>query len=238
MISDSEVQRALVVVAHPDDVDFGAAGTIASWTDAGIAVSYCLVTNGDAGGFDPGTPRKEIAGIRQREQTAAAEILGVTDLHFLGYPDGMVEANLSLRRDISRVIRQVKPQRILIQSPVRNFKRIYASHPDHLAAGEAAMCAVYPDARNPYVFTELVDEGHEPWAVPETWVMATENPDHFVDTTAAFDRKIAALRAHVSQHQDPDGMAARIRGWNEQIAVAGGFPSGHTAEGFTVIDTQ
>ena len=238
MIPDAEVERALVVTAHPDDVDFGAGGTIAGWTDAGITVSYCLVTNGDAGGFDPATPRDQIAGIRQREQAAAAKIVGVTDLHFLGYPDGMVESTLNLRRDISRVIRQVRPHRLVIQSPVRNFDRLFASHPDHLAAGEAAMCALYPDARNPFVFTELIDEGLEAWAVPETWIMATEKPNHFVDTTVNFERKIAALRAHDSQHQDPDGMALRVRGWNEQLGTIAGFPAGHTAESFVVLDTK
>ena len=238
MIPDAEVERALVVTAHPDDVDFGAAGTIAGWTDAGIAVSYCIVTNGDAGGFDPATPRNQIAGIRQREQTAAAKSVGVTDLHFLGYPDGMLECSMNLRRDISRVIRQVRPQRLLIQSPVRNFDRLFASHPDHLAAGEAAMCALYPDSRNPFVFTELIDEGFEAWAVPETWIMATEKPNHFVDTTVNFDRKIEALRAHESQHQDPDAMAQRVRGWNELLATTAGFPEGHTAESFVVLDTK
>jgi len=104
VLDDDEVQRALVIVAHPDDVDFGAAGTVATWTAAGIEVAYCIVTDGDAGGFDPNVPRDEIPGIRRAEQTAAAKVVGVSDLGFLGYPDGRLMATLELRRDIAREI--------------------------------------------------------------------------------------------------------------------------------------
>src|SRR6266487_4122070 len=117
MLDDDEVQRALVIIAHPDDVDFGAAGTVATWTAAGIEVSYCIVTDGDAGGFDPNVPRPEIPGIRRAEQTAAAKVVGVNDLAFLGYPDGRVLATLELRRDLAREIRRVRPQRVLCPSP-------------------------------------------------------------------------------------------------------------------------
>ena len=153
-------EGVLVITAHPDDLDFGAAGTIAMWTDSGVKVSYCICTDGDAGGFDPAVPRSEIPGIRRAEQTAAAAEIGVKaeDIHFLGYPDGALLVTLDLRRDISRVIRQVRPQIVVTQSPVRSFERIYASHPDHLAAGEAALCAVYPDARNPFAHTTLTEE--------------------------------------------------------------------------------
>src|SRR5205807_8650072 len=128
------VQRALAVMAHPDGVDFGAAGTIAQWTDAGVEVGYCIITNEDAGGFDPAVPRSEIGAIRRAEQTAAAKEVGVTDVRFLGYPDGRLEVSFDLRRDIARVIREVRPQRVICQSPQRNMLRIPASHPDHLAA--------------------------------------------------------------------------------------------------------
>jgi LmbE family N-acetylglucosaminyl deacetylase len=120
---------------------------------------------------------------------------------------------------------------------VRDFTRIFASHPDHLAAGEATMCAVYPDARNPFTFTELLDEGFEAHTTWQTWIMGGPNPNRYVDTTAQFDRKVAALLCHESQHQNPQGMRDRVRGWNEQIAKAAGFPEGHTAEAFLVIET-
>jgi LmbE family N-acetylglucosaminyl deacetylase len=150
VLEDSEIERALVITAHPDDVDFGAAGTVATWTAKGIEVTYCVCTDGDAGGFDPAVPRSEIPGIRRAEQEAAAKAVGVSDVRFLGYQDGKLTPSLELRRDISRVIRQVRPQRALIQSPERNWARVGASHPDHLAAGTAAIAAVYPDARNPF----------------------------------------------------------------------------------------
>jgi LmbE family N-acetylglucosaminyl deacetylase len=237
MAEEREIKRVLVVTAHPDDVDFGAAGTIAGFTDRGVEVGYCIVTNGDAGGFDADTPRSEIAGIRQQEQTAAGIVLGVTQLVFLGHPDGAVQATLELRRDISREIRRFKPDVVLTQNPLWDFNRIYGSHPDHRYTGEATMCAVYPDARNPFTFTELIDEGFEPHAAWQTWIMGSTTPNHYVDTTSQFDRKINALLCHASQFANPDGMKARIRVWNEQLATAAGFPAGSTAESFQIVET-
>jgi LmbE family N-acetylglucosaminyl deacetylase len=240
-VTDTEnpVERALVVVAHPDDLDFGAAGTIASWTDEGIVVSYCVITDGDAGGFDPDVPRSEIGGIRQGEQRAAGKELGVDDIVFLGYPDGALVVSLDLRRDISRVIRQKRPQRVLLQSPERNWERIYASHPDHLAAGEAALCAVYPDARNPFTHLELAAEGLEAWTVGEVWVMSTGGgANRYVDVTDVFDRKVAALRAHESQTSHMDDLEDRLRMWATMNAKAAGFAEGRLAEAFRVIDTR
>ncbi len=161
----------LLVTAHPDDVDFGSAGSVAAFTAAGLEVTYCIVTNGDAGGSDREMSRSEVAALRQDEQRAAAAVVGVSDVRFLGHPDGRVQATLELRRDISRVIRQVRPERVITQSPERNLDFIYASHPDHLAAGEAAVCAVYPDARNPFAHPELL-EGEEPRAA-WTWVQSS-----------------------------------------------------------------
>jgi LmbE family N-acetylglucosaminyl deacetylase len=240
-MTDNEyvVERVLVVVAHPDDIDFGAAGTIATWTDAGLEVSYCVITDGDAGGFDPAVPRSEIGGIRQAEQRAAAKAVGVDDVVFLGYPDGRLEVTLDLRRDLSRVIRQKRPQRILLQSPERNWERIYASHPDHLAAGEATMCAVYPDARNPFTHLELAEEGLEAWTVGETWVMSTgANANRYVDVTDVFDRKVEALLAHESQTSHMDNLENMLRTWLTFNATAAGYPDGRLAEAFRVIDTR
>jgi LmbE family N-acetylglucosaminyl deacetylase len=234
----TDIKTILVVTAHPDDVDFGAAGSVATWTDKGIDVHYCIVTDGDAGGFDAAVPRSEIPRIRREEQTRAAKTVGVTDLHFLGYPDGRLESSIELRRDLSRVIRQVRPDRMLCPSPERNFSRIYASHPDHLAAGEAAVCAVYPDARNPWAHPELLQqEGLEPHTVPELWLMASNKADHFVDTTAQIDRKIAALLCHESQMPDPSRIPTLITDWGATIAAMAGLPAGHYAEGFQRVET-
>lgn len=238
VLDDSEINRVLAVMAHPDDIDFGAAGTIAGWTARGIEVSYLMVTDGDAGGFDPTVPRADIAGTRQAEQRAAAKCAGVEDVRFLGYPDGMVEATLGLRRDLARVIRQTRPDRVVIPSPERNYERIYAGHPDHRAVGSAALDAVYPDARNPFTFTELLlKENLEAWTVREVWISGGPNPNHYVDVTATFDRKVAALRAHVSQTAHMDGLEDMLRNWLSAGAQAAGLPEGTLAEAFRVIPT-
>ncbi len=238
MPADDAVERILVVTAHPDDVDFGSAGSIARWTDAGIEVSYCICTSGEAGGFDLTVPRPTMVEIREAEQRAAAKVVGVSDVTFLRYPDGRLESSFDLRRDISREIRRVRPQRVIGQSPERNFQRVYASHPDHLAAGEATMAAVYPDARNPFAHPELLEEGFEPWAAGEMYLAAAGATDIVVDITDTFERKIDALKCHVSQHPDPDGLDERIRGWNAANAALGGLPEGRLAESYLRVDTQ
>lgn len=233
----TDVERILVVVAHPDDVDFGAAATIAGWVDAGIDVRYCLVTRGDAGGFDD-TPRDQMPVLREREQRDAAAEVGVKDLTFLGYPDGQLYVTHELRRDITREIRRFRPDRVLTHSPMRNWQRIGPSHPDHLATGEAALCAVYPDARNPFAHPELLaDEGFDAWTVREVWFMGGPTPDHFVDVTDTFDRKVAALRRHVSQTAHMDDLEEMLRTWLTAAAATGGLPEGRVAEAFQVLAT-
>jgi LmbE family N-acetylglucosaminyl deacetylase len=123
-------------------------------------------------------------------------------------------------------------------SPERNYERIYASHPDHLATGEATLCAVYPDARNPFAHPELLEEGLEPWTVAEVWMSTTGKPNVFVDTTDVIDRKMDALRSHVSQHPDPDRLDELIRGWGAMVAQLGGLPEGRLAEGFQRVVTE
>lgn len=235
---DTEIERALVVGAHPDDIDFGCAGTVAAWVDAGIEVTYLLVTRGDQGGFDD-TPREQMAAIREAEQRAAAKAVGVTDVRFLeGYRDGWVEPTRELERDIARVIRQVRPQRMLIQSPERNYERLPASHSDHLATGEAAIRAIYPTARNPYAWPELMsDEGLEPWVVNEVFISAHPGADHAVDVTATFERKIAALREHRTQTEHMgEELEPMVRDWLTRNAGVGGLPDGHLAEMYLVTE--
>ncbi len=229
--------RALVVAAHPDDVDFGAGGTVAAWTKAGIEVAYCVVTDGEAGGDDPSVTRAEMAATRRDEQRAAAAEVGACEVTFLGYPDGRVEAGMGLRRDLTRVVRAFRPQVVIAPSPERWWERIYASHPDHLAVGEAATCTVYPDARNPFAHPELLDEGLEPHTVGELWLMASPEEDVAVDITATFDRKIAALLLHRSQMKDPDAIARRMRTAAEAAAAGAGMPVGTLAETFRRVAT-
>lgn len=229
----------LVVTAHPDDVDFGAAGSVAAWTSQGLKVCYCVVTDGDAGGFDPSISRSAMASIRRQEQLEAARVVGVEEVIFLGYPDGRLEPSLNLRRDLARVIRQVRPQRVVCQSPERDYTRLFASHPDHLAAGEACLGAVYPDSRNPFAFPELLEEGLEPHVVEEVWIMgAWARSDTFVDVTDTFDKKLTALRAHHSQEVDANGqLEERIRSWLTANAERAGWEPGRLAEGFLVVKT-
>jgi len=240
VLDDSAVRRVLAVMAHPDDVDFGAAGTVAGWTARGIAVTYLIVTDGDAGGFDDGMTRAQMGALRRDEQRAAAACVGVDDVRFLGYPDGMLEPTLGLRRDIARVIRQVRPDRVVMPSPERNYERIHPSHPDHRAVGAAALDAVYPDARNPYAFPELLaDEGLEAWTVREVWLTGGPAVNHYVDVTDDFDRKLAALKSHASQTAHlGDGLAEELRGWLGANAAAAGLPDGRLAESFQVVDTS
>jgi LmbE family N-acetylglucosaminyl deacetylase len=232
-------QRVLAVAAHPDDLDFGASGTVARWVAAGAEVTYLLVTRGDQGGFDD-TPRDQMPAIREKEQRDAAAALGVSDVRFLdGFRDGWVEPTPDLVREIVRVIRDVRPDRMLAQSPERNWDRIGAGHPDHLAAGEASIRALYPAARNPFAFPELLaDEGLEPWAVPQLWLLAHPTPDTFVDITDTFDRKLAALRAHVSQTAHNGDLEVNLRRWGAVNAGRGGLPEGRLAESFKVVDTR
>lgn len=235
----ADVQRVLCVHAHPDDVDFGCAGTVAGWVDAGIEVAYLLVTRGDAGGFDD-TPREQMPILRETEQRAAAAAVGVKQVEFLeGYRDGVLTPTIELRRDITAAIRRFRPDRILTNSPLRRWDRIAGpSHPDHLAAGEATTCAVYPDARNPFAFPELLrDRGLEPWTVREIWYSGGPDPDHLVDVTDTYERKLAALRAHVSQTSHLDDLDGLLRARMAAIALAGGLPEGRLAEGYTVLST-
>jgi len=206
-------------------------------TDAGHRVVYCLVTDGQAGGFDNKISRDRMAEIRREEQAAAAKVVGVTELHFLGFPDGAVMADLELRLAISRVIRQVRPDVVVTQSPVRNLERIYGSHPDHIATGEATLCAVYPDSRNEFAHVELMVEGHQPHNVPEVWIVGGPEADYFVDITETYDRKIEALLCHASQMQDPSRIPQLIREWGERVAEEGGLEPGRLAEGFRKLAT-
>jgi LmbE family N-acetylglucosaminyl deacetylase len=238
VLKPEQIERALVITAHPDDVDFGAAGTVANLTDAGVIVTYCLVTDGEAGGFDQSIERTRMAAIRREEQTKAAAEVGVTDLCFLGYADGGVEFNLELRHALSRVIRQGRPQVVITQSPHINLASVYGSHADHVATGQGVWAAVYPDARNPFAFPELLTSGFEPWSVDEIWVMNHHEANDAVDITHQIERKIRALRCHVSQHRDPDVLETRVREWFRSNAEEAGLPEGSSAERFYVVDAR
>lgn len=195
----------MVVFAHPDDAEFGSAGTVAGWTRQGIEVAYVCVTDGSAGSNEPGARREDILRVREQEQRAACDVLGVKDITNLGYVDGSVQVTLDLRRDITRQVRRFRPHILVTPDPVRwwDDERTYVNHPDHRAVGQACMNVVNPDSNTRPQFPELLDEGYEPWEIPNLWISSFEgDADTYVDITETIDDKIAALRCHASQIHD------------------------------------
>jgi LmbE family N-acetylglucosaminyl deacetylase len=234
-----EVSRCLVVAAHPDDIDFGAAGTIAAWTSTGMQVTYCVCTSGEAGDIE-GVPRHRVGEIRRDEQLAAAAEVGVRDVVFLDHPDGRLTPSLELRRDITRVIRTVRPHRVVTWSPEINWDFVVTAHPDHRAVGESTFAAVYPDARNPHAHPELLaDEGLQPWTVAELWLV--DSParlvNRAVDVTEHFPAKLAALHAHKSQTARIPELAAAIERHLTLVAERNGLSANRLAEAFQVVKT-
>lgn len=227
----------LVVVAHPDDADFGCGGTIAKWVNEGVEVHYCLATSGGAGGFDPSIDRSLMPEIRRNEQRNAGAIYGVSSIEFLEFEDGSVEPNQRLRHDISRVIRKIRPDTVVCQSPERNYQRIHASHPDHIATGEAALRSVYPDSRNRFAFPDLFDEGLEPHIVPQVLLMASPQSNLVSDITMTIDTKIRALLEHKSQLPNPHDLPIFIRNWARTAAEEAGYASPTLIELFQVVQT-
>lgn len=230
------IERVLVVAAHPDDADFGCSGTMAHWSDAGIAVTLLLITRGEQGAL-PDVDSAGIPGLREAEQRAAAAHLGVDDVRFLdGFRDGWLEPSFDLQHQIVRVIRDVRPQRVLCQSPERWYDRPHASHPDHLAAGEATFRACYPAAENPFAWPELLEEDLQPWKVGEIWLMAHPHPTHAVDITGTFERKVAALMEHSSQTGHRADLEHVLREWGRQTAARFELGEDRLAEMFGVVE--
>jgi LmbE family N-acetylglucosaminyl deacetylase len=241
VLPEDEVERVLVVVAHPDDAEFWLGGTVAGWTDRGIEVSYCVLTDGEGGGFDPDLAREEIPRLRRAEQHHAAALLGVKAVRFLGLPEeGLRSVRREVHEELVRAIRQVRPQRVVTWNPEWNWQRFRSCHPDHIATGAAALEAIYPDASNPFALAHLRDdEGLEPWTMREVWLINSPGREinHYVDITATFDRKVAAVRAHTSQIQDPDALAGRLRDRIADSTSAAGLAEGRLAEAFQVVPT-
>lgn len=228
----TDVRRILVIVAHPDDAEFGCAGSVARWVEEGREVFYCLVTNGNRGSDDAHMTPERLAVIREEEQRAAARTLGVKDLSFLGYPDGELEDTREARRDVIREIRRYRPDRVVCQNPFPTLNP-YSGHRDHRNAGRLALDAVYPYARDRMHFPELLAEGFQPHKVRQVYLMGHGEPDTVVDVTLSMDRKLAALRCHASQLKDFAGVEGLVR----QRAADLAKPHGYTyAEAFRVID--
>ncbi|WP_417216464.1 PIG-L deacetylase family protein [Arthrobacter sp.] len=233
------VRRVLCFGAHPDDLDFGASGTVAAWTRAGVEVQYCIMTDGDAGGFDP-AHRGDIVAMRHEEQRGAARSVGVEQVHFLGERDGYLEPTHEVQRKIVALIRRVGPDVVLAMHPERDWTRMQRSHPDHLACGEAVTRAVYPAVENPYAYPDLQESGLEAFKLRWLWLYGgpEERQNHAVDITDTFDAKLTALRAHLSQHPDVAKMESFVRSNSESLAAAHGWGTGRLAEVFHVVEVN
>lgn len=225
-------RRALVVVAHPDDAEFGAGGTIAAWAREGTAVRYLVLTDGAAGTADPAMTRERLIPLRADEQRAACTELGVEDVAFLGYPDGYLEPTIEVRRKVAAEIRRFRPEVVLTTNPeLRWTSRGRVNHPDHRAAGDLVLHCINPAASSRLWDLDLLEEGLEPWDVSELWLMGFGAGPHLVDVTATFERKLAALRCHASQLGDWDP-EERMRALGAEL----GEPAGVAlAEAFTVL---
>lgn len=238
MLAEHEVKRALVIVAHPDDAEFWTGGTIAHWTDAGVAVTYCVLTDGETGGYDPRIPREDIPRIRRDEQRQAAALLGVKDVRFFGLPEGEIRVgDTQLQRALVAVIRAVRPRRVVTWSPEWNWQRFRSCHRDHRATGEVTLGAIYPDAGNQFAHFSLREEGLEAWTVREAWLINSPHVNHYVDITETFARKVAAVRLHTSQTGNRQDLAAELRERISANTAAAQLPADRLAEAFQVVAT-
>src|SRR5919199_3866352 len=201
--TEPEGNSVLVVMAHPDDAEFGCGGTIAGWAAAGKEINYVLCTSGDKGTSDPSISPYELARMRRTEQINAAHALGARDVVFLTHEDGTLRNTIELRRDIVRELRRFRPDAVICQDPTMRWGGSrYLNHPDHRAAGDACLDAVYPSARDPHVFPELLLDNLLPHKVREVFMSTFQNADVWIDITSCMDRKLAALREHKSQVSD------------------------------------
>ncbi len=230
--TDLEIERALVVYAHPDDAEFGLAGTMAKWARAGVEITYCMVTNGASGSSDPNMTRERLKAIREAEQREAAEILGVKHCVFLGHEDGYLYPTLEVRRDVARQIRIHRPDVLFAQDPSMRIARdFYVNHPDHMAAGEVALRSINPDASTRLMFPELWTEEHlEPHKPKALFLQAFGEGGTVIDISDVLEIKIKALRAHRSQLGESEERLVR------EFARRTGEPAGYAAaESFRVV---
>lgn len=214
VVTDPSLSSAMVVVAHADDAEYGCSGTVAQLTRKGWEVVYVLCTDGSKGSEDRQISGEELSGIRRQEQIDAGKILGLKTVEFLGYPDSFLMPSLELRKDIARMIRKHRPDVLITNSPTRDLSNnAYIGHPDHQAAGEAALSAVYPTSRDHLAYPDMLEEGLEPHKVHEVWVMrGGDDANHVVGLSEEdLEKSIAALRAHSSQV--PEEVGERVKEW-------------------------
>lgn len=201
----------LVILAHPDDPEFFCGATLARWASTGHQIYYCLLTRGDKGVRDNTMDPNDLAKLREEEQKKAANVIGAKDVEFLGYQDGYLVPDLQARKEVARVIRKIKPDVIVSCDPTYMFGENNINHPDHRAAGQIVIDAVFPGAGNPLYFPELLDEGLQPHGVAEVWLSVTGQPNITVEVTEFWTRKIQALHCHETQISDMGQLDERLR---------------------------
>ena len=221
----------MVVVAHPDDLEFSSAGTVAKLTDLGKKVILIQVTSGDRGTSDRTIKPEQIAAIREEEEREAARRLGIAEVVFLRYPDGEVPHDVHLRGNITKMIRTYQPDVVITHDAFRP----YALHPDHRHVGLSTTDAVYPCARDPWAYPEQIEAGLETWKVAEIWFFGAEHPDRYVDVTATFERKIEALKAHETQVGKSGDWVERVAERMREVARDKPF---ELAEAFKVVQLR
>lgn len=226
--------RVLIVTAHPDDMEFASAGTVAAWADAGAEITVCLGTDGTAGTQDRGLMGKKLHDVRLAETEAAAQVLGVKEVTWLGYRDGYVEYTLDLKRDIARAFRKYRPHRFVVMDPTPTIEDRFINHPDHRAIGQASLDVAMTSGTTPGIFPELLEEGFEPWrGLRELWIAGPGGGPRIVDISATIDRKIESLLCHKSQvGERADAIASWVRESTAELGKASGFAH---AESFRVI---
>ena len=233
---DKDFSRGMVVVAHADDAEFGCSGTVAKLCAAGWEMVYVMCTDGSKGSSDREITQRQLASIRRKEQQNAGKTLGLKDVVFLDYEDSMLQPTLALRKDIAREIRRYKPDVLITMYPMRNLDGGWGvGHPDHMAAGEAALQAVFPTARDHMTFPDLLEAGFEPHKVAEVWIIGHPAPDLYVDVTQHMDTSVAALMQHKSQMNGRDEAWASemMRRWRRERGVGKGI---QYAEAFKRIE--
>jgi LmbE family N-acetylglucosaminyl deacetylase len=219
-MEERRFSTALVLFAHPDDAEYMCGGTIARWAREGCEVHYVVITDGSAGSNEPGETRAGLRVVREREQRDAADVLGVSSVTFLGEVDGMLEVTLETRRKVCREVRRLRPEVLVAPDPSRLWSgEGYINHWDHKQAGVLALTAVMPDAPSRPMFPELLDEGLQPYEVPNLWLSSNVH-EVYVDITDTMDTKLAALAAHVSQHGEASAPWVRERA--QQLAEESG----------------
>ena len=222
--------RVLVVAAHPDDIEFGAAGTVARWVTEGAVVRYLIVTRGDKGSDDPDADIGALTRLREAEQRAAAAELGVEGVDFLDEPDGQVELSLALRERITYSVRAFRPEVVMTHDPTVLFvNNEWVNHPDHRAVGQVTVDAVFPTARDPLNFRQHLDDGLEAWKVAELYLWSTNEANQLVDIGATMERKVASLAHHASQFRHFEDVARWVRRRSEELGERAGY---RAAEGF------